>query len=72
MGSKFVQFKGRLERMRRVKAVLTFGGGANEVLRDLVAMGLGLPVSTNYWLGDVDTYCRLLPSCDSFSNWIHS
>jgi hypothetical protein len=44
-GSKWVPFKGRLEIMMRVSLVFTFGGGANEVLRDIVAMGLGLPAS---------------------------
>jgi len=48
-GSKRVPFKGKLERWRRVDLVLTFGGGANEVLRDMVAMlGLGMPPSRSF------------------------
>jgi 3-oxocholest-4-en-26-oyl-CoA dehydrogenase alpha subunit len=38
--------KGRLERMYRSLLILTFGGGTNEIQRDLIAMfGLGLPRS---------------------------
>jgi alkylation response protein AidB-like acyl-CoA dehydrogenase len=36
--------RGRLERMYRATLILTFGGGTNEVQRDIIAMaGLGLP-----------------------------
>jgi len=43
-GSKWVPNNGLLERWLRSKMVLTFGGGASEILRDTVAtMGLGLP-----------------------------
>jgi alkylation response protein AidB-like acyl-CoA dehydrogenase len=36
--------KGRLERMYRAALILTFGGGTNEVQRDIIAMaGLGMP-----------------------------
>ena len=36
--------KGRVERMYRSALILTFGGGTNEVQRDIIAMaGLGLP-----------------------------
>jgi alkylation response protein AidB-like acyl-CoA dehydrogenase len=36
--------RGRLERMYRATLILTFGGGTNEVQRDIVAMaGLGMP-----------------------------
>ena len=36
--------KSRLERMYRSALILTFGGGTNEVQRDIIAMvGLGLP-----------------------------
>jgi alkylation response protein AidB-like acyl-CoA dehydrogenase len=35
---------GRIERMYRAALILTFGGGTNEVQRDIIAMaGLGLP-----------------------------
>jgi alkylation response protein AidB-like acyl-CoA dehydrogenase len=37
---------GRIERMQRAALILTFGGGANEVQRDIIAAGaLGLPVA---------------------------
>ncbi len=36
--------KGRLERMHRSTLILTFGGGTNEIQRDIIAMvGLGMP-----------------------------
>jgi alkylation response protein AidB-like acyl-CoA dehydrogenase len=36
--------KGRLERMYRSALILTFGGGTNEIQRDIIAMvGLGMP-----------------------------
>jgi hypothetical protein len=36
---------GRIERMHRSSLILTFGGGTNEVQRDIIAAGaLGLPV----------------------------
>jgi len=36
--------KGRVERMYRATLILTFGGGTNEVQRDIIAMaGLGMP-----------------------------
>ncbi|HPB46681.1 MAG TPA: acyl-CoA dehydrogenase family protein, partial [Microthrixaceae bacterium] len=36
--------KGRLEMMYRSLVILTYGGGTNEIQRDLIAMfGLGLP-----------------------------
>ena len=44
-GSKWVPFRGRLEYMLRISVVNLFGGGANDILRDIVAMGKGLPVS---------------------------
>jgi alkylation response protein AidB-like acyl-CoA dehydrogenase len=44
-GSKWVPFRGRLETMLRVSVVNLFGGGANDVLRDIVAADQGLPVS---------------------------
>jgi 3-oxocholest-4-en-26-oyl-CoA dehydrogenase alpha subunit len=38
--------RGRIERMHRSALILTFGGGTNEIQRDIVAStGLGLPVS---------------------------
>ena len=37
--------RGRIERMHRVRLILTFGGGTNEVQRDIIAAtALGLPV----------------------------
>jgi alkylation response protein AidB-like acyl-CoA dehydrogenase len=45
-GSSDSVVKGRLERMYRSLLILTFGGGTNEIQRDLIAMfGLGLPRS---------------------------
>jgi len=41
-GSKYAPLKGRLENMLRVNIHLLFGGGANDVLRDVVAMSRGL------------------------------
>jgi len=39
-----VLLRGRLERMHRSSLILTFGGGTNEVQRDIIAMtALGLP-----------------------------
>jgi len=35
---------GRIERMHRSALILTFGGGTNEIQRDMIAMlALGLP-----------------------------
>ena len=43
-GSPGAACRGRLERMYRTTLILTFGGGTNEVQRDIIAMaGLGLP-----------------------------
>jgi len=43
-GSPGALLRGRLERMYRATLILTFGGGTNEVQRDIVAMaGLGMP-----------------------------
>ena len=37
---------GRIERLHRAALILTFGGGTNEVQRDIIAMaGLGLPAA---------------------------
>ena len=37
---------GRLERMYRSSLVMTFGGGTNEIQRDIIGMvGLGLPAA---------------------------
>jgi alkylation response protein AidB-like acyl-CoA dehydrogenase len=45
-GSPGALLRGRLERYHRSTLVLTFGGGANEVQRDIIAtVGLGLPRS---------------------------
>jgi len=44
-GSPGALLHGRIERMHRSSLILTFGGGANEVQRDIIAAGaLGLPV----------------------------
>jgi len=43
-GSKGAILRGRIEMYYRTTLVLTFGGGVNEVQRDIIAMaGLGLP-----------------------------
>jgi alkylation response protein AidB-like acyl-CoA dehydrogenase len=43
-GSPGAVLRGRLERMYRSALILTFGGGTNEVQRDIIAMaGLGMP-----------------------------
>jgi alkylation response protein AidB-like acyl-CoA dehydrogenase len=43
-GSPGAVLKGRVERMYRTTLILTFGGGTNEVQRDIIAMaGLGMP-----------------------------
>jgi len=43
-GSPEAVLRGRIERMYRAALILTFGGGTNEVQRDIIAMaGLGMP-----------------------------
>jgi hypothetical protein len=43
-GSPGAVLHGRVERMYRASLILTFGGGTNEVQRDIIAMvGLGMP-----------------------------
>jgi alkylation response protein AidB-like acyl-CoA dehydrogenase len=45
-GSPGAVLRGRIERMHRAALILTFGGGTNEVQRDIIAMvGLQLPAS---------------------------
>ena len=45
-GSPGEVLAGRIERAHRAALILTFGGGANEVQRDIIAAAaLGLPVS---------------------------
>jgi alkylation response protein AidB-like acyl-CoA dehydrogenase len=45
-GSPGAVLSGRIERMHRAALILTFGGGTNEVQRDIVAAtGLGLPAA---------------------------
>jgi 3-oxocholest-4-en-26-oyl-CoA dehydrogenase alpha subunit len=45
-GSPGAVLSGRIERMHRAALILTFGGGTNEVQRDIVAaVGLGLPAA---------------------------
>ena len=44
-GSAGAVLSGRIERMHRSSLILTFGGGTNEVQRDLIAAAaLGLPI----------------------------
>ena len=44
-GSPGAVLAGRIERMHRAALILTFGGGTNEVQRDIIAAaGLGLPI----------------------------
>jgi alkylation response protein AidB-like acyl-CoA dehydrogenase len=44
-GSPGALLQGRIERMHRASLILTFGGGANEVQRDIIAAGaLGLTI----------------------------
>jgi acyl-CoA dehydrogenase len=46
MNSPAALLHGRVERMHRAALILTFGGGTNEVQRDIIAMaGLRLPAS---------------------------
>jgi alkylation response protein AidB-like acyl-CoA dehydrogenase len=43
-GSRGALLRGRIERLRRSALILTFGGGTNEVQRDIIAAtALGLP-----------------------------
>lgn len=43
-GSKWAPFRGKVEQYLRFRVQFTFGGGANEILRDIIATGgLGLP-----------------------------
>jgi alkylation response protein AidB-like acyl-CoA dehydrogenase len=43
-GSPGAVLRGRIERMYRGTLILTFGGGTNEIQRDIIAMvGLGMP-----------------------------
>jgi 3-oxocholest-4-en-26-oyl-CoA dehydrogenase alpha subunit len=45
-GSPGALLRGRIERMHRAALILTFGGGTNEVQRDLIAAAaLGLPIN---------------------------
>ena len=45
-GSPGALLRGRIERMHRAALILTFGGGTNEVQRDIIAAAaLGLPIS---------------------------
>jgi alkylation response protein AidB-like acyl-CoA dehydrogenase len=42
-GSKYAPFNGMMERFHQMFLMLTFGGGTNEVMRDIIAMmGLGM------------------------------
>jgi 3-oxocholest-4-en-26-oyl-CoA dehydrogenase alpha subunit len=46
VGSPGALLAGRLERMQRAALILTFGGGTNEVQRDIIsAVALGLPLN---------------------------
>jgi alkylation response protein AidB-like acyl-CoA dehydrogenase len=43
-GSPEALLRGRLEKMHRAALIMTFGGGTNEIQRDIIAMaGLGMP-----------------------------
>jgi alkylation response protein AidB-like acyl-CoA dehydrogenase len=43
-GSPGAVLRGRLEQQARTQTIFTFGGGTNEVQRDIIAMiGLGMP-----------------------------
>jgi alkylation response protein AidB-like acyl-CoA dehydrogenase len=45
-GSHGAVLRGRIERLHRSSLILTFGGGTNEVQRDIIAaVGLGLPAT---------------------------
>ncbi|HVV18268.1 MAG TPA: acyl-CoA dehydrogenase family protein [Pseudonocardiaceae bacterium] len=45
-GSRGAVLRGRIERAHRSALILTFGGGTNEIQRDIVAaVGLGLPMA---------------------------
>jgi alkylation response protein AidB-like acyl-CoA dehydrogenase len=45
-GSRGALLRGRIERMHRASLILTFGGGTNEVQRDIIATtALGLPAA---------------------------
>lgn len=45
-GSAAAVLQGRLERFHRTSLVMTFGGGTNEIQRDIIGMvGLGLPAA---------------------------
>ncbi|HEX6343515.1 acyl-CoA dehydrogenase family protein [Umezawaea sp.] len=45
-GSPGALLRGRVERMHRSSLILTFGGGTNEIQRDIIArVGLGLPAA---------------------------
>jgi alkylation response protein AidB-like acyl-CoA dehydrogenase len=45
-GSPGEVLAGRIERLHRAALILTFGGGTNEVQRDIIAAaGLGLPAA---------------------------
>jgi alkylation response protein AidB-like acyl-CoA dehydrogenase len=45
-GSRGAALRGRVERMHRSSLILTFGGGTNEVQRDIIAAAaLGLPIT---------------------------
>ena len=45
-GSPAAVLRGRLERYHRSALVMTFGGGTNEIQRDIIGMvGLGLPAA---------------------------
>jgi alkylation response protein AidB-like acyl-CoA dehydrogenase len=45
-GSRGALLRGRIERMHRSSLILTFGGGTNEIQRDIIArVGLGLPAA---------------------------
>ena len=63
-GSPGAVLRGRLEQQARSQTIFTFGGGTNEVQRDIIAMiGLGMPRSrAEPWLVWVSPRRRPAPS----------
>lgn len=48
-GSRGALLRGRVERLHRSALILTFGGGTNEIQRDIIAsVGLGLPAARRH------------------------
>src|SRR5205807_10309154 len=63
-GSPEAALRGRIERAYRGTTILTFGGGPNEVQRDLIAMfGLSMPRPMRGW---TSTFPRTSGRCGSW------